>query len=174
MLFVSSRLFYEDHQVFNRPKRQNVCVIGRPKLWDVWDWNYESTLSGGLLSSVKSRLPLSYFPLSKSLSCTSHHIKFIGIGFDMWHVVVSKWNRGKTLEIKCFPDKAKFDGVQNIYEVHGIYDIPLKTNNGLVTLGKIKETTIYKCVARDTKERVVSTQLYIVTITGLCFFFSHF
>ncbi|XP_046859026.1 uncharacterized protein LOC124452511 [Xenia sp. Carnegie-2017] len=91
------------------------------------------------------------------------------IGFDMWHVVVSKWNRGKTLEIKCFPNKAKFDGVQNIYEVHGIYDIPLKTNNGLVTLGKIKETTIYKCVARDTKERVVSTQLYIVTITGVPF-----
>lgn len=85
----------------------------------------------------------------------------------MWHVEVTGRNLGKTIQIKCFPDDPQVKGTQTVYEVHGSYEFPveLKDNNKL-KLERQKESKFYKCVARDYMNRVISTQLYIITMEG--------
>ena len=82
----------------------------------------------------------------------------------MWHVVVSKNNKGKTMQIKCFPDADKVHATETLYEVHGSYEFPLKTNK--LKLEEHNYAKLYKCVGRDRMNHIVSTQLYIVTTEG--------
>ena len=82
----------------------------------------------------------------------------------MWHVVVGEWNDNRIMKIKCFPDDAKPSNVtEEIYEVYGSYEFPLKLPENKLKLRKQKETKIYKCIARDKTDRVISTQFYIIT-----------
>jgi hypothetical protein len=85
----------------------------------------------------------------------------------MWHVVVSKQNKGKNLEFKCFPDGTKSRGSQTLYEVYGNYEFPLKTGSKLeLVLQENDEAKFYKCVGRDFMNNIVSSQLYVVTTEG--------
>jgi hypothetical protein len=81
-------------------------------------------------------------------------------------VVVSKWNKGTTMPIKCFPDEAKVKGTETVYEVHGSYEFPLKLKKNMLKLEEQKEAKFYKCIARDQMNRIISTQLYIITTYG--------
>ena len=82
----------------------------------------------------------------------------------MWHVVVGEWNDNRIMKIKCFPDDAKPSNVtEKIYEVYGSYEFPLKLPENKLKLRKRNETKIYKCIARDKTDRVISTQFYIIT-----------
>ena len=87
----------------------------------------------------------------------------LGIGFNMWHVVVGNWNHNKVMKIKCFTDDAKANATETVYEVHGSYEFPANLPNNKLKLRKQKETKFYKCIARDQMDRVISTQFYIIT-----------
>ena len=89
----------------------------------------------------------------------------------MWHVVVSKVNKRKTVQIKCFPDDAKPRGTETIYEVHGSYEFLVKMKNNKLKLEEQDETRFYKCVARDQMDRIISTQFYIITVHGMLVIF---
>lgn len=82
----------------------------------------------------------------------------------MWHVVVSKKNQGKSLQMKCYQDDARANATETVYEIFGNYEFPLESND--IKLQKQKDAKFYKCVARDQLKRVVSTQIYIITSSG--------
>ena len=86
-----------------------------------------------------------------------------GIGFNMWHVEVTTKNKGKKIKIKCFPDGAKANSTERLYEVYGDYEFPLELKYNQLKLEMNDEARLYKCVARDAMDRIVSTQIYIVT-----------
>jgi hypothetical protein len=79
------------------------------------------------------------------------------------------------MQIKCFPDEAKVKGTETVYEVHGSYEFPLKLKKNMLKLEEQKEAKFYKCIACDQMNRIISTQLYIITTYGksvmYCFIF---